>query len=257
LKNTWIHRLGLSALLTLAALGLTLPAMAQDRLHEDFQHTYAIAPEGRLTLHNLNGGVRIEAWDQAQIEVKAVKSARDEQSLRETEIQIKASDKALDIDTKYNTQHRRHNSNSSSVSYEIHVPRALTLNIDLVNGAIDIHGAQGEIKAHSVNGGVEARGGYGRLDLSTVNGGVTASPERFEGKLHLSTVNGGVRLALPGVEHLSIKASTVNGGIHDDFDLPVQKARYGGAANLKYESAPVQAWIDLSSVNGGIEIRRR
>jgi hypothetical protein len=62
-----------------ALLVLALGAHASDHhygsLSEEFHQTYAIAPEGRLELDNINGDVHISTWDRSEVKVDAVKYA--------------------------------------------------------------------------------------------------------------------------------------------------------------------------------------
>src|SRR3970040_2993129 len=44
-------------------------------LREEFQQTYPLSANGRLSLENLNGGVRIAVWDRHEVQVNAVKRA--------------------------------------------------------------------------------------------------------------------------------------------------------------------------------------
>ena len=42
------------------------PARAAQELREDFLQTYPLSASGRISLENLNGGVRIAVWDRGE-----------------------------------------------------------------------------------------------------------------------------------------------------------------------------------------------
>ena len=47
-----------------------------EEFKEEFQQTYPLAAEGRLTLEHVNGKVRIVAWDRAEVKLEAVKRGK-------------------------------------------------------------------------------------------------------------------------------------------------------------------------------------
>ena len=61
-----------------AILILALAAHASDHsgaLTEEFHQTYAITPDGRVELENINGSVHVSTWDRNEVKVDAVKYA--------------------------------------------------------------------------------------------------------------------------------------------------------------------------------------
>jgi DUF4097 and DUF4098 domain-containing protein YvlB len=135
------------------------------------------------------------------------------------------------------------------------VPRSARLDkIDLTNGPLDITGTSGEVRAACVNGELKARELSGPAHLSTVNGRTHAEFVRVSSPLHLSSVNGSVELSIPSNANAEIEASTVNGGIDDNFGLHVHRHRYVGK-DVHAQLGTGGARIQLSDVNGRIEIR--
>jgi hypothetical protein len=70
-------------LATCAFLTITLAAHASDHqgdVTEEFHQTYALSPNGRVELDNINGAVHISTWDQNEVKVDAVKSAGTERT---------------------------------------------------------------------------------------------------------------------------------------------------------------------------------
>jgi DUF4097 and DUF4098 domain-containing protein YvlB len=143
------------------------------------------------------------------------------------------------------------------VDYTLTVPRNARLDkIDLINGALDVQGVAGEVRASCINGKLTARGLSGGVKLSTINNRVNAQFERLgDLPIELSSVNGGVLLTLPSDSKAEIEASTVHGRISNDFGLNVNDHRWVGH-DLHGQLGDGGARIKLSNVNGEIEIRR-
>ncbi len=236
-----------------------------DELREEFHRTYPLSSDGRLSLDNLNGGVRIKVWDRNEVQVDAIKRANKKERLDEVKIDISATADIVRIRTRYpaGDQHftdeekGRYN-NPAIVDYSILIPRKARLeSVDLVNGSLDIDGVEGSVKASSVNGRLTARGLMGEAKLSTVNGALEAVFTRLdEAKLvSLGSVNGSVALIIPSNSNATIRASTVHGGINNDFGLDVQHGEYVGH-DLDGQLGTGAAKIKLGNVNGGISIKR-
>jgi DUF4097 and DUF4098 domain-containing protein YvlB len=137
---------------TLLAFSIAaLPAGAEVR--EEFHKTVAMDATGTLSLKNINGGVKITAWERNEIQIDAVKTASSEAKLHEARIEVVGSGHSVDVQTKY-PDHT--NNNPATVEYTIRVPRGARLfTVETVNGDIKVDGPQGLIKTKSVNGKVE------------------------------------------------------------------------------------------------------
>jgi DUF4097 and DUF4098 domain-containing protein YvlB len=228
-------------------------------LTEEFHQTYALSADGRVELDNLNGAVHISTWDQNEVKVDAVKYAYSKERLDEARIEVDASKDRVSIRTRYPDHDHTFNwgshNNPAEVEYTVTVPRNARLDeIKLINGALDVTGAAGEVHASCVNGRLDARNLAGRADLSTVNGRMeVAFAQLPSSSIHLSSVNGSLDLTLPSDAKAEIEASTVSGGIENDFGLKVDHHIVGH--NLSGELGSGGARIKLSNVNGRIEIR--
>lgn len=223
---------------------------------EEFHQTYAITPEGRVELSNINGDVHISSWDRDEVKVDAVKYADTKEQLDAAKIEVDAGKDYVSIRTKYpdhNHNWGSHN-NPASVEYTLTVPRKVRLDeINLVNGALDLSGVSGEVRASCVNGRLEAKNLAGEAKLSTVNGRLEGSFDRLaSSSVELNSVNGGIELTIPSDSNASIEANTVSGGIENDFGLHVSHHFVGH--NLNGELGNGGAHIHLSDVNGRISI---
>ncbi|MGB8583848.1 MAG: DUF4097 family beta strand repeat-containing protein [Candidatus Sulfotelmatobacter sp.] len=224
---------------------------------EEFHQTYALSPDGRVELENINGAVHISTWDQNQVKVDAVKYADSKDRFADAHIEIDSSNDHISIRTKYpEHDHWGMNVNPASVEYTLTVPRAARLDeIKLINGALDVTGAAGEVHASCVNGQLEAHNLSGRAELSTVNGRLDVTFNQLSNSpINLSSVNGAVEMTIPSDSKAEIEASTVSGRIENDFGLHLNRHQFVGH-NLHGELGSGGSRIKLSSVNGKIEIR--
>jgi DUF4097 and DUF4098 domain-containing protein YvlB len=233
-------------------------------LTEEFHQSYPLTAEGRVSLSNLNGRVRVGVWDRNEVKVDAVKKAYKAERLREAEIKIDAAAEHLHIETEYPRHEQRskenwtREDNPATVEYTLTVPRRARLDeIELVNGALDIEGVGGAVNASSVNGRVTAKNLTGPVRLSVVNGRLEASFDRLNESsgVSLSSVNGPLSLTIPSDSNALLKADTVHGSIANDFNLPVRVGEYVGK-DLEGRLGAGAARVKLSNVNGAIQIRR-
>jgi DUF4097 and DUF4098 domain-containing protein YvlB len=246
-----------------ALLALAIGAHASDHrgaLSEEFHQTYAITSDGRIELDNINGAVHISSWERNEVKVDAVKYADTKERLEEAKIEIDSGKDYLSIRTKYPDHNNNWNwgshNNPASVEYTLTVPRTANLDeIKLINGALDLTGITGEVRASCINGRLEAHDLSGRAKLSTINGRLDARFAQLSGQdVDLNSVNGSLELTIPSDSNAEVDASTVSGGISNDFGLRVNDHRFVGH-DLRGELGKGGSHIHLSDVNGRIEIR--
>jgi len=256
--STWLGLiLGTSA----ALLFSVAVARASDNdavVMEEFHQTYPLNANGRIELQNINGAVHITVWDQNQVKVDAIKRAEDQQDLKDEEIIVDAHADSISIQTKYRqreTSWRNSHHRGAEVEYMLTVPRRVRLDeIKLINGGLDVSGVTGVVRASCINGKIEARGLAGELKLSTINGPLDAELERVATSVELSSVNGPLHLTLPSDAKARIEATTVHGGIENNFGLHANNHRWVGH-DLHGELGGGGAHISLRNVNGPIEVR--
>jgi DUF4097 and DUF4098 domain-containing protein YvlB len=194
------------------------------------------------------------------VKVDAVKYADTKERLDEAKIEIDSGKDYLSIRTKYPDHNNNWNwgshNNPASVEYTLTVPRTASLDeIKLINGALDVTGVSGEVRASCINGRLEAHDLSGRAKLSTINGRLDARFAQLSGQdVELNSVNGSLELTIPSDSNAEVEASTVSGGINNDFGLRVNHHRFVGH-DLRGELGKGGSHIRLSDVNGRIEIR--
>lgn len=220
---------------------------------EEFHKTVPLNATGRVSLENVNGNVEITGWDKNEVQIDAVKSARDQQRLDEAKIEVEGSGDAVHIRTRYPEGHT--NNNPASVHYTLHVPAGAQLDkINLVNGSLEVSQVRGEVNANLVNGKLKAHDLAGRVDLSTVNGSndVAFSSLANVSEVRISAVNGSINLVLPASPNANVSASTTNGSIKSDFPMQMESGFVGRHMTGTLGSGGTR--IELSNVNGSTHI---
>ncbi len=237
------------------ALALAGAAHAQQR--EEFHKSYPLTADGRVSLQNINGAIKIIGWDKNEVQVDAVKTADERAKLDEAKIVVDATASLVKIKTEY--PQRDNYNNPAKIDYTIQVPRRARLDaIRAVNGAVNVEGVQGYINISSVNGEVTGKSLAGEVKLSSVNGRVLAGLNELGGAspVELSAVNGSVELTLPSDANAELNASTLHGSISTGFDIPVERARFTGGSNLRAKLGSGMTHVKLSTVNGSIKLQR-
>jgi len=240
----------------LAGLMASLLAPAAFGLEETFSQTYPLRSGGVFSLDNVNGSVTIEAWDRQEVSVDATITAKTQAGLDRVEVRVKPTADLVAVESHYENS-RGFNNDGAEVDYTIKVPKNAELrDVELVNGSLRISGLPGKVEASTVNGKIVAAGLSGDVDLESVNGKVEASFDQLGGRQRISieAVNGSIELTVPKNADFDVSASTVHGGISNDFGLEVDDGEYVGH-DLKGKVGAGGARVELENVNGAIKIR--
>lgn len=261
-----MHRLrvlAMSAALLLApfATGCEL-AMAREQATAEWTKSYTVAAGGRLEIDNVNGRIDVQGWDGATVDVRAERlgkgSTTDEAKRMLDRIQIaeEVSASHVKLQTKVTTT-TSWLGGGTEVRYFVKVPGGVEVDVETVNGAIEITGVRGRVTAETTNGGVTARRIAGAIDASTTNGGVDVDVETVaEPGIDLECTNGGISLRLPRDAKATLAARITNGGIHAD-NLPIELDGEATRRRLQGRLNGGGPRIDLAGTNGGIRISAR
>lgn len=223
-------------------------------VREEFHQTYELAKTGEVRLDNVNGSVRIAAWDRAEVKVDAIKRGKTQELLEEVKIDVESKPDSIRIKTRY--PEGKNKKNPANVDYTLTVPRGCRLeDVGTVNGSVEIAGVHGDVVAKSVNGQVTVNGLSGGAELSTVNGSVKATVRELHRSISLKSVNGSVTVGLPEGGEAEIVATTLNGGISCDFPITIQKS-FPVGQKLEGKLGDGGPKVKLTTVNGGIHIDR-
>jgi len=200
-----------------------------------------------------NGGIEVIGSDRNDILVisKIQSQAGSESEAKEIadQIRIEVGD---DIRAEGPTSRWR---SSWSVSYELHVPRKVNLDLVATNGGLSVENVDGRIELETTNGGITLAGVSGDVRGSTSNGGVdvTLAGDRWTGEgLDVSTTNGGIELAIPASYNARLETGTVNGGMEIGFPITVQGRINRRLTTQLGSGGPL---VRVTTTNGGVVIR--
>jgi hypothetical protein len=255
----------------------SLPAQDRQSSERDFKWDGAISSGRWIYARNLNGTVRVERASGSRLEVTAVKRWRRGDPADVT-VEVKQvgsgggdilvcaiwRDITEDCDEQgYRTRDNRNrrdrwnrdNDDDVSLDITVRVPDGVKIDVSSINGGLDITGATAEVEAHTVNGGIEARSTGGPVNASTVNGQIDVRMGAIgNGNLDFSTTNGSITVTVPDGLNADITMRTVNGSVGSDFPMTVN-----GRISPRRIAATIGRGgmkIDLSTVNGSIDLRR-
>jgi hypothetical protein len=242
-----VHRsvLGLSlcfAILAPACLGVT----------REVTRTYPLRPDGSFELSNVNGTVRIEGWDKNEVEIRAVKSTPDKESLLDlVDIDVDARPDAVSISTRYPQEEGV----EVAVDYVIHVPRRVQLNhVNNINGTLRVFSSESIGELHTVNGNIEVYESSGNIHAHTTNGNVYVElkhPTDARGAT-VETTNGSVLLAIPSDLPADLEARCMNGNFSSDLPLVIKGADQPRTVHGRLGRGGTP--IHLGTVNGTIHV---
>jgi hypothetical protein len=213
---------------------------------------YPMRPDGSFELSNVNGTVRIEGWDKDEIEVRAVKTTPDKESLLDlVAIDIDAKPDAVSISTRYPQEEGV----EVAVDYVIHVPRRAQLNrVNNINGTLRVINSDSLGELHTVNGNIEVYESSGDIHAHTTNGNVYVElkhPADARGA-SVETTNGSVLLAIPADLPADLEARCMNGSFSSDLPMVMKGADQPRTVHgrLGRGGSP----IHLGTVNGTIHV---
>jgi len=178
--------------------------------------TFAVRPNGSVSVENFGGSVTVTGWDRPQMRVVAHHSSR-------TGLEISTAGPRVEIEV-----NSRFGPGQAEI--ELTVPRTFgvsaegvntamrvtdvhgDISLETVNGPITIRGSRGRVNAESVQGLVSIENANGRISATSVNQGVFI--RNATGELNIEAVNGPVLLY--GIDSRRVSAETVNGAVELD-----------------------------------------
>jgi DUF4097 and DUF4098 domain-containing protein YvlB len=202
-----------------------------------------------------NGGIEVIGSDRNDIRVIAkiqtqAGSASDAKAMAD-QIRIETGDeiRADGPSTRWRS--------SWSVSYEIHVPRKMSLDLRATNGGISIENVDGRLEFETTNGGITLVGVAGNVRGETSNGGVDVrlTGDRWSGEgLDVRSTNGGVDVSIPANYSARLETGTTNGGMDIGFPVTVQGRLNRHLTTQLGDGGPL---VRVTTTNGGVTLRRR
>ncbi|HET7537036.1 MAG TPA: DUF4097 family beta strand repeat-containing protein [Candidatus Didemnitutus sp.] len=250
-----LRELRIPALAFTAALLLTA---AHAKVTETIKQSYPLAADGVIYLDNVNGSIKIVAWDKAEVSLEAEKNGKTDDDLKRITMEVDAQPAKLTIKTKYQKNGAFHGGYpNGGVDYTLRVPANATLQkIDSVNSNITVTGVKGAMTLVTVNGAIKAQDAAAASKFETVNGSVDVEYDTMPvtGKIELESVNGSTTITVPKGAGFDLKASSVNG--RASCALPITLTKSGGH-HLKGHVGTGGPSVELETVNGSLSVETK
>jgi len=232
-----------------AAMVWAAPSFA---ITKEVNQSYPLQPGGSLELQNVNGTVEVQGWDRDEVEVHAVKTAKEKESdLDRVAIDVDAKPRAISITTRY----PQNQGVEVAVEYSIHVPHSAHVeHIGTVNGTLRISGVQAVEDLQTVNGNIEVYESGGNIHAHTTNGNVRLELAHLSDKngAAAETTNGSLVLAVPSDTQANVEARCLNGNFYSELPLKIESTQRPREIHGKLGDGG--APIHLRTVNGGIRL---
>lgn len=244
------HSFRATALLVLAlAVGWAIPSLA---ITKEVNQSYPLQPGGSVELQNVNGSVEIQGWDRNEVEVHAVKTAKQKESdLERVYIDVDSKPDSLSITTRY----PQNEGVEVAVDYTIHVPHGARLeHLGTINGTLRIAGVELVGDLHTVNGNIEVFEAGGSVHAHTTNGNVRLELAHLRDKngAVAETTNGSLVLAVPSDTQADLEARCLNGNFYSELPIAMESSQKPREIHGKLGHGGVP--IHLRTVNGGIRL---
>jgi hypothetical protein len=209
----------------------------------EVRESYQLAEGGTISVSNSSGYIRVTSWNEARVELNAVKRSRNESDWQQVAIEINARPAQIEIRTIY----PRGRSNSTSVDYELKVPRTAVLqSLSNTSGDITVTGPIARLTAGSTSGNIMANNITGDSKLTSTSGNVTA--ERIGGALTLSSTSGNL-VASDVATRLT--ARTTSGNIQAK-EIRDDASASAASGNVRLENIGGRA--SVSTTSGSVNI---
>jgi len=234
-------------------------------LEQVFDKVYDVHPGALISLDNTNGAVIVRAAADNRVHIHAVKHVESFHSdtlrtaMNDLRIEVKPEGGGLKILTKYPKQSEGFlswlagDNANASVSYTLDVPRESNLDVETVNGHIEVADVAGSMKLDTTNGRIEVARCRGAIDAETTNGGIHAELLSVAGgrPMHFETTNGRISVRVPRNLAASIDAATTNGGISTELPVASTSTHRHSLRGTMNGGGPE---LKLRTTNGPIEI---
>ena len=215
--------------------------------------TRALEASGTLRIRNQNGGIAVTTWSEPRVKIEAEKAAASQADLDAVKIDISGEGARVEVETR--APGGRPFGRPYLVSYRISVPVGARLDLETVNGSVDVRGVAGAVRGRTTNGSVDVDQAAGEVEATTTNGTVRVELATVvaDGRYGLKAVNGTVRLSVPRGTSGYFEARTVNGSISTG-DLPLKTEGKWGPKSARGQVGDGKARFILETVNGTASI---
>ncbi|HJR54828.1 MAG TPA: DUF4097 family beta strand repeat-containing protein [Gemmatimonadota bacterium] len=227
----------LRTILMTAAACLAAAGAARGQQAVQMDRTVDVQPGTRLQLDNHFGDVTIRTWDRSAVRVQGSHPVG-------TTVEVQQGGSLLQIEAD------RPGSHASPITYTLTVPADMPIEVEVIQGDVDVAGTRAGMDIQSVHGSITVVGGAGVLALESVQGLIKVTGAR--GRVNATSVNQGIELSdIRG----DVQAEAVNGRIHMQGIDAGRVSAETVNGSVSYEGAVRNdGWYRFSTHNGGIDL---
>lgn len=224
--------------LVLSALGTLAGCTGSfgDRVQEQFAQSVAAGPATAVRVNNVAGEIRIRAWHESRVDVKATKYGNDMEDLRSIAIVVRSGADGISISTNYTG-----GSHSGGVRYVISVPAAAPIDISNIAGTVDITGVRGNVTVQTQAGTIDA-------DVGRVDGNRA---------IDLSATTGTIRLTVASDSSATVRAASTVGAFSSNLPNIAETRENIVGSRAEGRIGSGSATIHLSTTTGAIALKER
>jgi hypothetical protein len=226
----------------------------------NFHWAGPVAAGHQVEVRGLNGAIRAMAADGDQVDVVAVKHARNG-SAAEVPIAVVQDGGNVTIcaatPSEPNTcaEGGEGGPGAVSVEYTVHIPRGVRFAAHSVNGGISAEDLTAAVELETVNGGIQVST-TGSAKAETVNGSIRATVGSTTEDLSFQTVNGSIHVGVPENASVDVRAETMSGSISSDFPLNIPKPKPGEEKTASGRIGSGGHNLKMETVNGSISLQK-
>lgn len=204
---------------------LTIPAAAwAQKQTENVDRTVAFPSGGTLVLKNFSGDVHITGTGGRDVVIKATRRAEREQ-LDHIKLDISTSGSTVTINAnKRDADWEDHKDNVVETTFEIQLPSAAMLDVDVFSSDLDIKGITGSQKLNTFSGEIVVAGAKGALRAKTFSAGISldATGAGSSPEISAETFSGGIKTRLAAEAKGEVSFNTFSGNFDSDIPLTVR-----------------------------------
>jgi DUF4097 and DUF4098 domain-containing protein YvlB len=223
---------------------------------DTWTRSYPAKAGATLEIREANGRVHVVAGDGETIEITATRIAKApteeaaQAALKEFTIEESVTTDGVSLDGMRGTVGLN---KSRSVSYEVRVPRAISITVKGSNGDVEVDGIAGVLRVETSNGRVVATRLGDGADISSANGQIDLDFATIGASgVRCKTTNGQIIVTIPTSTKATIAGRVTNGIVHTE-NLTVQ-ATEQSTRRLDATIGGGGPEIRLETVNGEVRV---
>jgi len=182
---------------------------------QKFEKTIDFTHNGFIEILNTNGDIQIKSWDKSEVYISVNNRRRRSD---EIELDVIKRNGKLMIEVIYPENRWYKRSYPYTVNLLITIPEKSDLDVESMNGRVEIFNVSGEINAESMNDEVLLENVKGEIRAESMNSLVTLM--NVSGKVDCESMNRGVRIE--NSQCLHINAESMNGKVYVETTIEPQ-----------------------------------